>query len=195
METNKIFTNDWKIVLPDTNLVVIPVTPSNAITYIKVSFKPETAEIQDTHVKYLTQHYIESRIKREYLRVLVLQNEEIVGFDALGKFSQPTDEIQTVNVGIAFVPGFLGKGFGAKFLRVLLRLSCEIQTDQVQMGTLLDNTAMRALAKKFGLTETLGIVDRENGGRIAEVMYLNIDRNAFRDVPLDVTFGEEVVVL
>ncbi|KAJ3090557.1 hypothetical protein HK100_007404, partial [Physocladia obscura] len=118
----------------------------------------------------------------------------ILGFGSVERITPPGAVPSVANVGLELFPAARGRGVGTAFVRALLHLSAHVDVDQVEVGTMQDNAAMRSVARKLGLSETLEIKysPAGNGEIVADVMYLNIQRDLFSNVGSNLTFGEQI---
>ncbi|KAJ3119529.1 hypothetical protein HK100_000271 [Physocladia obscura] len=193
----RFFTHDWCIALTESiaelPLIIVPVTMDNMDKYISSTYNPQTTEGWTRRRNKFSAELTTAQTQHEILRVLLydandINRTKILGFGAMARVPEWTTEQggSCANLGIQLEPEMRGRGVGLAFLRMLLRLSCELAVDRVEIVTMEDNLAMRALARKAGLAETLETRISAKGDLDGNVLFLDIDRAAFsRDVEMN----------
>jgi RimJ/RimL family protein N-acetyltransferase len=97
-----------------------------------------------------------------------------------GVFEIPEVAAGFANLGLGLDPSLRGTGLGKAMMKVLLRLSNEIDASVISVGTMKANKPMRALATRLGFEEREKIVDFPGRGVIAEVLF-SIDHAKWRE--------------
>lgn len=200
---NKLFTRDWIITVPShPNVRFVRVTASLMDIYISILADKKNHPFASDGVKAkvwdedalakmktasLTQ-YAASVTAQNNTTFLVELNGEYVGYGAATGYGSTVVGERKANVGLMFAPEARGMGIGKLALRLLLRLSNEIQVDVVRMGTMANNLPMRALAKSLGLEETAEVVSFPGVGVVNEVVYKGIKKGDFKDFNFDIEF-------
>ncbi|RDW91598.1 hypothetical protein BP5796_02763 [Coleophoma crateriformis] len=133
----------------------------------------------------LSKRFNEAFTAHHVLDVLVEVDGQAAG---RGAVVQIQEEPPLANIGISLAPEARGRGVGKALMRVLLRLSNEVDVGIIQAGTMKENTAMRALARSLGLEETDEVKVAPGRGVVAEVLYKNIPREKWLDLEMDVSF-------
>ncbi|KAI8618977.1 hypothetical protein BC830DRAFT_1165737 [Chytriomyces sp. MP71] len=187
---DRFFTHDWCIRVawtPNSSaqagcLLVKKVTESNARDCINAHFGTATAAEKDVRLQNLLTRCANAKIYRNALQVLAYLEQEpgfkpvLVGLGGVMEIPSSIATSSTANVGLELEPHARGRGLGVLLFRVLLRLAHELHVDTIEAGTMKENHAMRALAKKLGLAETMENKYHPNGSGtvVADVMFHNI---------------------
>jgi RimJ/RimL family protein N-acetyltransferase len=111
------------------------------------------------------------------LEFLVYIDGKLMGHG--GVFEIPEVAAGFANLGLGHDPSLRGTGLGKAMMKVLLRLSNEIDDSVISVGTMKANKPMRALATSLGFEEREEIVDFPDRG-IAEVLF-SIDHAKWRE--------------
>ncbi|KAJ3114051.1 hypothetical protein HK100_001782, partial [Physocladia obscura] len=193
----RLFTHDWRMTIGD--LVVSPVTPAKVSAHIWGVANTHTADsFEDKKRKFLAAR-IEAAVQRNGLATVIYAADDadranILGFGGVERITPPGTVPSVANLGLELFPAARGRGVGTAFVRALLCLSVHVDVDQVEIGTMQDNAAMRGVARKLGLSETLEIKYLPAGTDeiVADVMYFDIQRQFFSNINFDLTFGEQI---
>ncbi|KAJ3092016.1 hypothetical protein HK100_007041 [Physocladia obscura] len=199
----RFFTHDWRMTIPGPGtikFVLSPITPASLSSFVTIYNEPATPEEHARLVASSIKRRVEVKTTGKLLVAMLYMATDVHRMEPLGHGAiarvTPDGTVPSVgNIGIKLLPAARGCGAGTAFLRALLRLSCDVVVDQVEIATMHHNTAMRAVAKKVGLNETLE-VKYSSGGEgeiIADVIYFNIDREAYRNVEMELLFGDEII--
>jgi RimJ/RimL family protein N-acetyltransferase len=210
----RFFTHDWTITIPsypNPTLKIIRATPADTPTFITLmsAFPGPLPKVPSTTTasppaepgqkpppitgEGLQKRYTESRTQHHAFDCFISIDDQIVGYGSVMQITPPNVKPSLANIGIMLKPEVRGKGIAKQFLKVLLRLSCEVQTDIIEAGTMKDNAPMRALAKSVGLVETEEIKTAPGGMVVAELLFKDIEREKWRDFPIVVEFKDQVV--
>ncbi|RDW60668.1 hypothetical protein BP6252_12051 [Coleophoma cylindrospora] len=133
----------------------------------------------------LSKRFNQAFTAHQALEVLVEVDGQAAG---RGAVVQIQEDPPLANIGISLAPEARGRGVGKALMRVLLRLSNEVDVGIIQAGTMKENTAMRALARSLGLEETEEVKIAPGRGVVAEVLFKNIPRENWMGLEMDVSF-------
>ncbi|TVY45876.1 hypothetical protein LOCC1_G005044 [Lachnellula occidentalis] len=204
----RFFTKDWTITLPshpDPNLKFIRLTPTDTAAFIR--FASAAAASPPTPVPKSTEtppaalipgarmqtQYAESHTLHHALDVYISLSGTFVGWGGVYAITAPNEKPSVANIGIKLLPEIRGKGLGKTLMRVLLRLSNELEVDVIEAGTMRWNSGMRGVARSVGLVETDEVKEVRGQGVVAEVMFKDIERERWRGLDMVVEFQDQGV--
>jgi RimJ/RimL family protein N-acetyltransferase len=138
-----------------------------------------------TEKSRLTTKYTTSPTHRSSILLLVSLNDVFVGLASIFGYGE-----RKGNIGLQLVPTARGRGIGKVTLELLFRLSCELDVDEITMGTMKSNVPMRGLAKSLGLVEKEEEMSFPGYGVVVEIMWKGIPREQWKDFGFEVDFLE-----
>ncbi|KAJ3119075.1 hypothetical protein HK100_000473 [Physocladia obscura] len=190
---SRFFTHDWRLTVAGpgtTTFIVSPVTPENLREYIKTAYNLPPPEDEKRAITFVNTR-IAALTERDRLATIIydgadVDRKHILGFGNIMRISKPDVVPSVANIGLGLAPDARGRGVGTAFVRALVRVSLEINVDQVEIGTWKDNAPMRGVARKLGFAETLEdkLSPMGTGDVVANVMYYGIDREPFKNIEL-----------
>ncbi|KUJ07162.1 uncharacterized protein LY89DRAFT_702552 [Mollisia scopiformis] len=129
-------------------------------------------------------NYNKSLTTYHQLAVLIAENGKFVGYGDLWLL-----ENGNFNVGVVLDVSVQGRGLGRLCTAVLVQLGFEVGEKGVEAGTMKVNGGFRGVMRSLGVVEEEKLVVAEGRGILAELSY-TVDREKWRDVELDVVWGE-----
>ncbi|KAF7947776.1 hypothetical protein EAE96_008855 [Botrytis aclada] len=203
LDSSKLFTEDWIITIPShPKLRFIRLIPSRYDHLVRIFSNPlndpnnrtpddSTWKESDSLdlIKTYTQRFSTSKTSHNALALLVEENGITVGIGLIHEFEhQP----RFANIGTILEEAGRGHGVGKILMELLLRLSCELNVDVVEAGTMKKNAAMRGLMKSLGIGEVEEEKIMPGNRKVAEIMFKDIERQRWRDFEVQVEFLGEV---
>ncbi|TGO65760.1 hypothetical protein BCON_0001g00760 [Botryotinia convoluta] len=203
LDASKLFTEDWIITIPShPHLRFIRLIPSRYDHLLRIFSNPlndpNNRTPDDTSwkesdsldlIKTYTQRFSTSKTSHNGLALLVEENGKIVGIGLMHEFEhQP----RFANIGTILEEPGRGHGIGKILMELLLRLSCELNVDVVEAGTMKKNAAMRGLMRSLGIGEIEEEKIMPGNRKVAEIMFKDIERQRWRDFEIQIEFLGEV---
>jgi RimJ/RimL family protein N-acetyltransferase len=197
----RFFTEDWIItVLSHPHVRFIRLTPIHLDEHIERTSDPNNRPFSNPDDKIWSEErkeatkarhqerYTLSKTKHQALEFLVHIDGKLMGYG--GVFEIPEVVVGFANLGLGLDPSLRGTRLGNAMMKVLLRLSNEIDASVISVGTMKANKPMRALATSLGFEEREEIVDIPGKGVIAEVVFSidNAKWRAWKDYEINVEF-------
>ncbi|TGO15758.1 hypothetical protein BTUL_0036g00490 [Botrytis tulipae] len=203
LDSSKLFTEDWIITIPShPHLRFIRLIPSRYDHLVRIFSNPlndpnnrtpdDTSwKESDSHdlIKTYTQRFSTSKTSHNALALLVEENGIIVG---IGLVNELEHQPRFANIGTILEEAGRGHGVGKVLMELLLRLSCEMNVDVVEAGTMKKNAAMRGLMRSLGIEEVEEEKIMPGNRKVAEIMFKDIERQRWRDFEIQVEFLGEV---
>ncbi|KAI9649654.1 hypothetical protein NHQ30_002235 [Ciborinia camelliae] len=140
-------------------------------------------------IDLLTRRYFTAKTAHNALILLVEENGKIVG---IGLMHELEHQPGLANIGTILEEEGRGHGVGRILMGLLLRLSNELNVEEVEVGTMKKNEAMRGLMKSLGCEETYEDKIMPGNRKVADVMFKNIERGRWKDFEFEVEFLGEV---
>ncbi|KAF7872777.1 uncharacterized protein EAF02_008848 [Botrytis sinoallii] len=203
LDSPKLFTEDWIITIPShPHLRFIRLIPSRYDHLVRIFSNPlndpNNRTPDDTSwkesdsldlIKTYTQRFSTSKTSHNALALLVEENGKIVGIGLMHEFEhQP----RFANIGTILEEAGRSHGVGKILMELLLRLSCELNVDVVEAGTMKKNAAMRGLMRSLGIEELEEEKIMPGNRKVADIMFKDIERQRWRDFEIHVEFLGEV---
>ena len=103
--------------------------------------------------KQINDKYIPSYTKHGYGSFLVLEKASGVPLGTCGIYKR--DNLDHPDIGFAFLPEYIGKGFGYESSKAVMKYAIEnLEIDTILAFTVKENSASIKLLEKLGLTNT-----------------------------------------
>lgn len=199
LDSSKLFTEDWIITVPShPHLRFIRLIPRRYDHLVRIFSNPlndpNNRTPDDTSwkesdslnvIKTYTQRFSISKTSHNALALLVEENGKIVG---VGLAHEIEHQPRLANIGTILDVEGRGHGIGKILMEVLLRLSCDLNVDTVEAGTMKGNAAMRGLMRSLGIGEVEEEKIMPGNRKVAEVMFKDIERERWRDFDIEVEF-------
>ncbi|KAB8298141.1 hypothetical protein EYC80_001897 [Monilinia laxa] len=198
-DSSKFFTEDWTATIPShPNLRFIRLIPSRYDHLVRILSNPlndpnnrlpddtswKDSDSQDL-IYTFTKLHIAAKTDHNSLSLLVEENGKIVGLGTIHEFEhQP----RLANIGTMLEAEGRGHGVGKVLMKLLLRLSNELDVDAVEAGTFKGNVAMRGLMRSLGVEETDEEKIVPGDRKVAEVMFKDIERERWENFEFVVEF-------
>ncbi|TGO68706.1 hypothetical protein BOTNAR_0021g00450 [Botryotinia narcissicola] len=203
LDSSKLFTEDWIITIPShPHLRFIRLIPSRYDHLVRIFSNPlndpNNRTPDDTSwkesdsidlIKTYTQRFSTSKTSHNALALLVEENGKIVG---IGLVNELEHQPRFANIGTILEEAGRGHGVGKVLMELLLRLSCEMNVDVVEAGTMKKNATMRGLMRSLGIEEVEEEKIMPGNRKVAEIMFKDIERQRWRDFEIQVEFLGEV---
>ncbi|RAL63971.1 hypothetical protein DID88_003159 [Monilinia fructigena] len=143
----------------------------------------------DSDSQYListfTKRHIAAQTDHNALSVLVEEDGKIVG---IGVIHELEHQPRLANIGTILEAEGRGHGVSKVLMKLLLRLSNELDVDAVEAGTFKGNVAMRRLMRSLGVEETDEEKIMPGDRKVAEVMFKDIGRERWKNFEFGVEF-------
>ncbi|KAM0157100.1 hypothetical protein ACHAQE_006080 [Botrytis cinerea] len=202
-DSSKLFTEDWIITITShPHLRFIRLIPSRYNHLVRIFSNPlndpNNRTPDDTSwkesdsvdlIKTYTQRFFTSKSSHNALALLVEENGNTVGIGLMHEFeNQP----RFANIGTILEEAGRGHGIGKVLMKLLLKLSCELNVDVVEAGTMKKNAAMRGLMRSLGIEEVEEEKIMPGNRKVADIMFKDIERQRWKDFEIQVEFLGEV---
>ncbi|TGO91755.1 hypothetical protein BPOR_0019g00150 [Botrytis porri] len=202
-DSSKLFTEDWIITIPShPHLRFIRLIPSRYDHLVRIFSNPLNDPNNRTPddnswkesdsvglIKTYTERFSTSKFSHNALALLVEENGKIVGIGLMHEFEHQS---RFANIGTILEESGRGHGIGKILMELLLRLSCELNVDVVEAGTMKKNAAMRGLMRSLGTEEVEEDKIMPGNRKVAEIMFKDIERQRWRDFDIKIEFFGEV---